>query len=265
VTSADRPRIRGREATCWIPASRCEGVIGDEVHVWRFSLDPQLADLDRLNRALNDSERNRASRFRTGELRRRFVAGRGTLRAILGFCLKIDPAEVAFTFGEHGKPSLAAGGGAIEFNLAHSGGMALCAVARGRILGVDLEALRQLDDAENIIRRFFSPRERTDFLALPDHERLAAFFRGWTRKEAFLKAKGTGLATDLDSFDVTLRPDEAAALLRVGDDPAEAAHWALFDLDAGPGFAAALAVARGETACSIRLWEGAPDARGAHS
>ena len=108
---------------------------------------------------------------------------------------------------------------------------------------MDVEAVRALENAERIIERFFSAREQAEFLALPDADRRAAFFRGWSRKEAFLKATGTGLSTRLDSFDVTLGP--VASLLRVGDDPDEAGRWSLLDLDAGPDFAAALAVRGG--------------------
>ena len=267
MSSAGHPGASSGQATCWAPARRCTGLRDDEVQVWRFSLDPGEADLGRLDRTLDGNERERARRFRTEALRRRFVAGRGGLRAILGFTLRIDPAEVAFVYGDHGKPALAGAGGPgrIEFNLAHSSALALCAVSRGRSVGVDVEGLRPLDDAERIIRRFFSEREQADFLALPAHERLAAFFRGWTRKEAFLKAKGTGLATQLDAFDVTLRPGDQAAVLRVGDDPAEAARWALIDLDAGPGFAAALALGRGPEGGPIRLWDGVPGLFDAHS
>jgi 4'-phosphopantetheinyl transferase len=121
-------------------------------------------------------------------------------------------------------------------------------------VGVDVEAARPLESAERIIRRFFSPQECATFLALGEAERQAAFFRAWARKEAFLKATGTGLSTALDSFDVTLHPSEPARILRIGDDPAEPSRWWLGDVDAGPGFAAALVVERGEcdTILSVR-------------
>lgn len=228
-----------------------------EVHAWRFTLDPPSDRLSRYERSLNADELRRADRFRTEALRRRFVVGRGGLRAVLGRHLGCAAGDVEFSYGEHGKPALAQDRG-IEFNLAHTQDIALCAVARGRAVGVDVEGLRAIDNAARIILRFFSPREQTDFLALSDSERYTAFFRGWTRKEAFLKATGTGLATELDSFDVTLRPDQPAALLRVGSDPSEVNRWTICDIDVGPGLAAALVVAAHPDGLSLRFWDGIP-------
>ena len=219
----------------WLTAPRVVDLSGGVVHVWRFTLDPPVSLLARFEPTLNDDEHQRANRFRTETLRRRFLAGRGGLRAILGAALGCPPGEVAFAYGDHGKPRLAgADFGAFEFNLAHSHGLALCAVSLGRVLGVDLEAIRPLENAERIIGRFFSPREQAEFLALPVPERQSAFFRGWSRKEAFLKATGTGLSTALDSFDVTLCA--VAGLLRVGDDPSEALRWSPPRPASGPRF-----------------------------
>ena len=109
----------------------------------------------------------------------------------LGATLGRPPEQVAFAYGDHGKPRLAVtDSGPVEFNLAHSHGLALCAVTVGRVIGIDIEAVRAFDNAERIIDRFFSTHEQAEFLALPDAERVAAFFRGWSRKEAFLKAIG---------------------------------------------------------------------------
>ncbi len=227
-----------------------------EVHVWRFTLDAPGPLLGRFEATLNSDELHRANRFRTEALRRRFIAGRGSLRAVLSTYLNRPAVEISFAYGVHGKPRLCTDSSqALKFNLAHSHDQALCAVTLGREIGVDIEVIRPLESAERIIARFFSPREQAEFLALPESERLGAFYRGWSRKEAFLKATGTGLATELDSFDVTLGP--TAALLRVGDDPAEASRWTLRDLDPGPHFAAAVAVQGGHFV--LRLWDGVPD------
>lgn len=250
------------DASTWHPAFSPPTLLSGEIHVWRFDLTPTECELARFERSLHDDERCRAARFRTETLRRRFTAGRGGLRAVLGAYLECPPDGVTLTYGTHGKPALAdpVGSGPIAFNLTHTHDLALCAVTPGRTVGVDVEAVRPMEDAERIIRRFFSPREQADFLALPAPERLAAFFRGWSRKEAFLKATGTGLATVLDSFDVTLDPDRPAALLRVGDDPTEAARWSLLDLNVGDGYAAAVAVSGPAGRDALRLWRGLPPA-----
>jgi len=222
------------------------------VHVWRIRLDVSDKLAARFEPTLAADERERADRFRTAELRRRFVAGRGALRALLGAYLGIEPALVAFSYGHRGKPSLATPG--VEFNLAHTDDLALCALTVGRAVGVDVERLRPMDDAERIIARYFTSRECLEFLEHPRAERASAFFRGWTRKEAFLKATGEGLAASLDSFEVSLDAG-GARLLRVGDDPDAARRWSLVDVDVEPGFVAALAVEGPIEAVFVRDWK----------
>ncbi len=226
------------------------------VHVWRFTLDPPDSTLAQFEPLLDPTERTRADRFRAATLRRRFVAGRGGLRTLLGTVLNSPARSIAFAYGDHGKPRLAdAHPSGVEFNLTHSHGLALCAVTIGQAIGVDLEAIRPLENAERIIGRFFSPVEQAEFLRLAEADRRSAFFRGWSRKEAFLKATGTGLSTALDSFDVTLGP--LPRLLRVGNDPIESTHWTLLDLHPDPTFASALATR--SLNVSLQLWDGLPD------
>lgn len=216
-----------------------------EVHVWRFSLDPDDDRLTRLEATLSDDEQARADRYRGPGLRRRFVAGRGVLRELLGYYLGTEPGRVGLVYGLRGKPRLAGREG-LTFNLAHSGGQGLCALTMRRELGVDIEQVRPFENAERIIGRYFTPAECDEFLACSVEHRLPAFYRGWTRKEAFLKATGEGLATALDSFEVSLAaaPVDArgSLLLTVEGDREAARRWMLVDVDAGPGFTAALAV-----------------------
>ncbi len=160
---------------------------------------------------------------------------------LLGRYLDAAPERLEFRYGPQGKPSLPEDR-SLRFNLAHSHDLALLAVTEGREVGIDLEGLRPLADAEQIIARFFSPRERAEFLALPAPERLVAFFRGWTRKEAYIKARGLGFAMPLDAFDVALAPGVASRLLRVESSPDEPGRWSFRDLAPGPGFLAAMAV-----------------------
>jgi 4'-phosphopantetheinyl transferase len=216
----------------------------DEIQVWTLSLELPEAEWQPLAALLSEDERARAVRFVFERHRRRFTAARAALRHILGARLGVAPAEVRFAYGPHGKPELAAGCGAgrLRFNLAHSHELALVALCEGRELGVDVEHVRPLADAMRIAERFFSTREREALAGLPPEAQREAFFRCWTRKEAYLKALGDGLARPLDGFDVSLARGEPAALLGVAADPAEAARWGLAHLEPAPGYVGALAV-----------------------
>ena len=163
---------------------------------------------------------------------------------ILGRYLGVHPRKLHFFYGANGKPELAtvAGDETLRFNLSHSDGLALLAVTRGRQIGVDLERIRKDLAGEQIAARFFSPRETAELHAVPGNAKPAAFFNCWARKEAFIKATGEGLSCPLDLFDVSLVPGEPAALLSVRGDSQEASRWALRELMAGSGYAAALAV-----------------------
>ena len=237
----------------WQPAEQPPPLTADDVHVWRVALDVGEAVLARLRETLADDERRRAERFHFEKDRRHFTAGRGALRSILAGYLGRRPQDVRFTYTNYGKPLLADESGmALRFNLTHSHGLALLAVALGRDVGVDVERVRDNLEGEQLAERFFSPREVAALLALPPALRREAFFHCWTRKEAYIKANGKGLSLPLDQFDVSLHPDEPAALLATHHDPAEAGRWSMRSLAPGDGFAAALAV-EGQ---SWRLWCG---------
>jgi 4'-phosphopantetheinyl transferase len=173
------------------------------------------------------------------------------LRSILAHYLDCQPAQVRFVYAAHGKPMLA-GATDLRFNLTHSHGLALLAVTRGREIGVDVEHIRDDIDREPLAERFFSPVEVAALRSLAVELRREAFYRCWTRKEAFIKAVGKGLALPLDRFDVTLGPDEPAALLATHYDPSEAMRWSMHNLTPGKGFAGALTV----EGHSWRLWCG---------
>jgi medium-chain acyl-[acyl-carrier-protein] hydrolase len=217
-----------------------------DVHVWRLPLDQSAESSTYLRSLLSADEEERERRLRFPRDRERFVVCRGLLRVLLGRYLSRQPGRLHFAYGAHGKPVLADGAavGGLRFNVAHSEGLALVAVARGREVGVDLERVRPEMTTEQMAASCFSPRELEALRALPRPLRAEAFFRCWTRKEAYLKATGTGLSLGLDRFDVTLRPGEPAALLANRDDPDEVRRWSLSDLQPGPGFVGALAVER---------------------
>lgn len=199
------------------------------VRVVHVSLDVKEPRLRELRAWLSEAERARAERFVFELHRRRFVAARGMLREALAAELRVEPAAVGFEYGPRGKPRLLhSGDPELGFNVSHAQDRAVFAIARGLELGVDIEAVRDGIDHAAIARRFFSASERAVLLALPESQRAPAFFRIWTRKEAYIKLLGGGLAIPLDSFDVTLDTHE----------PVE-----LRSLDAPPGFVAALATA----------------------
>lgn len=224
----------------WPAASLRPGLGPGEVHVFAVEVDaPAAAGL--LDELAPD-ERERAARFHFERDRRRFAATRASLRRLLGGYLGQPAAAVRFAYGPRGKPSLAGEPASLRFNVTHSGGLALLAFTTGFELGVDVEPLRPVEDAEAIAERYFSPAEAAVLRGLAEPERSRAFLRGWTLKEAFIKATGDGLSRPLDEFEVPLLPDEPARLLRLAGDPAAAARWWLQDLAPAEGFAAALAV-----------------------
>jgi 4'-phosphopantetheinyl transferase len=208
---------------------------------------------------LGRDERERAARFRFPHLTRNFLVNHGRLRLILGAYSGIAPEDIAFSMNEFGKPELAnaaASGphGRLRFNLSHTEGLALLALCRGADVGTDVEAVRSMSDFELIAESHFSESEVAALQAFDAGERQRAFFRCWTRKEAFLKAHGRGLSIPLDSFAVSLAEEERPALLECRWDPAETARWSLFSLDPEPGFIGALAIERGDWQIDTFEW-----------
>ena len=218
-----------------------------DAHVWRLDLRRAGADVENLERLLTPAESERAAAFRFARDRDRFVVARALRRITLGRYLDAPPNALAFATGPHGKPGLIGPGdaAALQFNLAHADDLALLVVARGRPVGVDLERVRDDVPIMTLAERFFAPDELEALRQLPAGQRTAAFFRCWTRKEAFVKARGEGLSLPLAAFAVSLAPDEPPALRRVDWDAEERTRWTLLDLPPLPGYAAALAFAAG--------------------
>ncbi len=247
------------DSDAWAPGLPGPLVISSaEVHVWRITLRPPAEVLDRLEGHLSAEERERASRFRFPQHREAFVAGRGAQREVLARYTPAEPARISYRTSAHGKLSLAEGAG-VRFNVSNSGDLALVAVARERELGVDLEQLRPIPDGVDIARRFFSAPENAVFAALDGPARDVAFFRCWTRKEAYVKAVGEGLSMPLERFDVAFAPGEAPRLLATRGDPDEAARWTMAALEPGPDYVGALAVEGSGWTLRCFSWE-APSA-----
>ena len=243
------------DATWFSPPERLS--LGcNAVHVWRANLDQSPSQIGLLQNSLDDDERSRADRFYFSRDRERFIVARGILRAILGRYSNRAPNSVSFRYSNHGKPALVSESDpdAIRFNLSHSHGEALYAVSRGREIGVDLEFIRGDLETEQIAERFFSHTEIETLRALPLSLRRHAFFLCWTRKEAYIKARGEGLSLPLDQFDVSLIPGEPAALLSAQSGSVEALRWSLWNLTPASGYAAALATEGRDWTLSCWQW-----------
>jgi 4'-phosphopantetheinyl transferase len=222
-----------------------------EVHVWRARLDQPSDEVECLRQVLTPDEVARANRFHFEEGRRHFTVARGVLRAILSCYSGIEPSELRFLYGPREKPRLAdeTGGKWLRFNLSHSHGRALYAVAHGREVGIDLELIRSGRDHAALAERFFSSRESSTFLSLPEELQTEAFYLCWTRKEAYIKARGDGLYLPLNRFDVSLVPGEPAELLHAQDRE----RWSLHAFTPWQDYAAALVV-EGE-GLHLSFWE----------
>jgi 4'-phosphopantetheinyl transferase len=224
----------------------------DGIQVWLARLDGQDGRAAACSQLLSPDEHVRADRFRFDRDRRRFVICRGLLRTVLGRQLNTPPEDVEFTYGPYGKPAVA---GDLTFNVSHSADYALFAVAKDRQLGVDIERVHEVPDLDRLAESAFSEAERATLAMLPASERVAAFFNGWTRKEAYIKALGEGFTRPLDAFDVTLAPTESARLLRVLDEPAEPARWSFWSLTPVEGYAAAICVEGHNVSASLSVEE----------
>jgi 4'-phosphopantetheinyl transferase len=218
----------------------------DDVHVWCAGLDVEPDTSARLYATLTPDERNRSARFHFERDRQHFTVAHGALRELLGRYLQTRPGRIRFVYNPFGKPDLSPEfGNRLTFNLSHSAGLALIAITTASNVGVDLEYIRAQPDYADIARRFFSAAEIDYLTGVPRHLYAEAFFSCWTKKEAYLKACGEGLAIPLNSFSVPLATDPAQApvdLCVASNDIAPARRWSLYTLRPAPGYAGALAI-----------------------
>lgn len=246
--SSDSPSLQPVDLHAFAGRTRIDLPVG-EIHVWHTRLDTWRSALDDLARPLTEEERARGNRFMQPGDRDRFMICRGLLRHLLSR-YGLGPADqIPFAYEPRGKPELsksidAAG---LQFNLAHSRDALVLAVTRDRSIGVDVERLRDVEHADAIARRNFAPEELGVYFAVDNTRRMEAFFRVWTRKEAFIKATGEGLYRALDSFAVTLDPD-SPSFLRIDRDENDWTRWCLHDLTLDPDYPTALA-----TDCAGRI------------
>lgn len=210
------------------------------VHLWQRSLHASEEAIQGCHQLLLPEECERASRYRVERPRGDYILTRGTLRSLLSRYLRTHPKEITFQYTEYGKPFLA--NSELCFNVSHTDGLALMAFMLKREVGVDVERVRPQSDVMTIAERFFSVHERSNLRRLTGNEVHAAFFRCWTRKEAYIKAVGEGLSHPLHQFDVAIDPNPRQALLATRPDPEERKRWSIYNVPVQTGYAAALAL-----------------------
>lgn len=224
----------------------------NQVDIWRISINLASETVQWAESVLSADEFQRAARFHFDADRQRFIVSHACLRDVLSRYLDCKLDQIFFTVGEYGKPTLTSNPN-LEFNISHSGDYALIAVARNHKVGIDVERLRDGLEIEKIARRFFSEEENSELAGLPPKQQTTGFFNCWTRKEAYIKAHGLGLSLHLESFDVSLTPNQPAILRATRPDATIASRWTLLSLDIDPQYAGAVAVEGGNL--DFRFWD----------
>lgn len=230
----------------WARVSRFPILADDEAHLWRIPLSVSPASLRTCQVLLSPTENDKACRFYREVDRHRYIVARGSLRRLLGHYCQADPAQLRFRYNSYGKPFLCDDHGSpnLQFNLSHSQDLALIGFTLNRGIGVDIEFNRPKVDFAHIADEFFSVREAQELRALPESARLQAFYRCWSRKEAYIKALGQGMSFPLNQFSVSVAPDAPAQLVHVHSHDQEAGRWEMFDLSPASGYSAAMIVER---------------------
>jgi 4'-phosphopantetheinyl transferase len=234
----------------WAPSPERLELTDNEIHVWRAYLDCEETVLHQFEATLSSDEQARATRFSFRRDRNVFIVTRGILRELLGRYVTCSPVDVEFEYNPRGKPCLRAKSVAlpVEFNVSHSRGVALLAFSVGRQVGIDLEFMQPDQATDEVAERYFSPREIVELHTLPLSLRAEGFFLCWTRKEAYIKARGEGLVIPFESFSVGLTPGQTEWLESV-----DSCRWSLHTLQPDPAFAGAL-VGEG-TGWRVRCWD----------
>ena len=217
---------------------------GKEIHIYRSSLESTDEKLIGSELLLSPDELQKAYRFKFEKDRDHYITGRALLRNILGKYLNQSPENIIFSYSEKGKPYIK--DSLIKFNLAHSGSMAVFAFAENAEVGIDIEYMRELPDALEIAKRFFSDEEVKEFMKVSEDEIRAAFFNCWTRKEAFIKAIGEGLSYPLKDFTVTLIPGDNPEIKWIKKKNDEVKEWKLINIQTDQNYISSLAVKAAE-------------------
>lgn len=212
-----------------------------ELHIWKIALDRDDGQWQPLMALLSNDEQIKADRYRFEKHRRRYILGRVTLRNLLGGYLDRAPETFRFAYNSHGKPFLANDDSGLRFNVSHSGEIMLAAFVLNSEIGIDIEAIQQDIDYMGIGQRWFSEQESNTLRDLPKEKRIGAFFRAWTRKEAYIKAQGIGLSYSLNRFSVSM-DETSPALLEHQDGLQETKSWQIHDIEVSSAYSAAVAI-----------------------
>jgi 4'-phosphopantetheinyl transferase len=231
-----------------------------DIHLWRADLSLPDRSIQQFNQILSNDEKMKAERFHFEKDRKKFIIGVGILRTILGCYIGVEPCELRFCFGKHGKPGLsdAFGNKKIHFNMSHSEDLALYGFTRDHEIGLDIEFIRDIPEMDKIAEQFFSIKENDVLRSLPDNKKKEAFFNCWTRKEAFIKAIGEGLSYPLSKLAVSLTPDEPSRVLTIDEDSERASKWFMWSLRPALGFTAAFAIQGHDWRLHFWQWPGQP-------
>jgi 4'-phosphopantetheinyl transferase len=227
-----------------------------EIHLWQISLRQDFSTVKNLLALLSPDERERAGKYRFRKDRERFIVTRGALREILSCYLTLAPARIVFSYNGFGKPFLKneTDGAPIFFNVSASREIALCAVAHGCEIGVDIEFIGDEPASREIAERFFSPREAENLAALAGKRQTSAFFHCWTRKEAFIKGVGVGLTYPLKNFSVPIG-EEKTNDFSIADPFQKTRRWSLTTIYPGSDYVAALAAECAQPTIKLRQWQ----------
>ncbi len=226
-----------------LPAQGSLSVSDNEIHIWRVGLNVDSRVVKRLERLLSTEELGRLDRLRLPDDKRRFAVRRGILKTVLSAYTDIPGGQLRFGLGRHGKPDIRCSSqfDVPYFNTSSSADLALIAISAARPVGIDLEYIRPIDDILAIADRFFAKPEQKGLMVLPEELRFCGFYRIWTSKEAIIKADGAGLSMPLDSFVVDFDPRRPPRLISTAQKFQGPENLALYELDPGDNFSAALA------------------------
>lgn len=240
----------GQTNPLWAHFSSTPSAAKDDVHVWLADLEDPGVHLDRCAEYLSAAERARAAQFKFAVHRQHYLIAHGALRSVLGMYLGVTAAAINFDSGPAGKPRLAGNlsSAGLEFNLSHSGRVALIAVARGREVGIDVELIEEDFPFHSVAQRFFTRAEVAALEKLPAHLQRETFYRCWTSKEALLKAKGTGLSAPLEELQIAL----TATGVRITP---LAQSWGLTEVSPIYGYTAALGLKASQHRLECYRWE----------